>query len=199
MPNTLRKPPPRMTVAEFLDWPGDGTGRKCQLIDGEVRVMSPGSPTHGRLQSTLARLIGNALTASGSTWDVITDPGVAVQEGNKTNVRVPDLGVTGTPDTAGDRLMPDPVLLIEILSPSNANETRENVWSYRTIASVQEIIVVHSTRILAEVLRRGPDGQWPEEPEEIGMGGTLSLDSIGFACPLTDVYARTHLAGEQPS
>ncbi len=118
MPNTLRKPPPSMSVAEFLDWPGDGTGRKCQLIDGEVRVMSPGSPTHGRLQSTLARLIGNALTASGSTWDVITDPGVAVQEGNKTNVRVPDLGVTGTPDTAGDRLMPDPVLLIEIFLPA---------------------------------------------------------------------------------
>ena len=51
MPNTLRKSLPSMTVAEFLDWPGDGTGRKCRLIDGEVRVMWPGSTTHGRLQT----------------------------------------------------------------------------------------------------------------------------------------------------
>jgi hypothetical protein len=48
MPSGLRKPPLTMTVADFLDWPGDGTGRKFQLVDGEVRAMSPGSVTHGR-------------------------------------------------------------------------------------------------------------------------------------------------------
>jgi Uma2 family endonuclease len=116
MPNTLRKPPPSMTVADFLAWPGDGTGRKFQLVDGEVRAMSPSSTTHGRIQSSLARLIGNNLSARGSPCDVITEPGVATRVHASTNVRVPDLGVTCTPDTAGERLIPDPVLLIEILS-----------------------------------------------------------------------------------
>ena len=54
--------------------------------------------------------------------------------------------------------------------------------------------MVHSTRVLAELLRRGADGHWPEEPEEIGPDGTLRLDSIGFACRLPEVYAQTHLA-----
>jgi hypothetical protein len=27
-----------MTVAEFLDWPGDGSGRTFQLVDGELTV-----------------------------------------------------------------------------------------------------------------------------------------------------------------
>jgi hypothetical protein len=67
-------------------------------------------------------------------------------------------------------------------------------WSYTTIPSVREIVVVHSTRILVELLRRGGDGNWPEEPEEIGPGGALLLESIAFSCPLSDVYAQTHLA-----
>jgi hypothetical protein len=68
------------------------------------------------------------------------------------------------------------------------------VWAYTTIPSVREIAVVHSTRVLAEVLRRGADGHWPEDPEEINRDGTLRLDSIDFACPMRDVYAQTYLA-----
>jgi Uma2 family endonuclease len=196
MPNTLRKPPPSMTVADFLAWAGDGTGRKFQLVDGEVRAMSPGSTTHGRIQSSLARLIGNALSARVSPCDVITTPGVATRVRASINVRVPDLGVTCAPDTVGERLLPDPVLLIEILSPSNTTDTRENVWSYCTIPSVREIAVVHSTRVLIEILRRGADGHWPEETEKIGPGGTLLFESIHFSCLLAEVYARTHLGRE---
>ena len=51
MAETQRKLPP-MTVADFLDWPGDGSGRKFQLVDGELRGMSPGSATHGTIQMT---------------------------------------------------------------------------------------------------------------------------------------------------
>jgi Uma2 family endonuclease len=198
MPNTLRKPPPSMTVTDFLTWPGDGTGRKFQLVDGEVHAMSPATTTHGRIQSRLSRLVGNWLEARGSPCDIVTEPAVATHVRANINLRVPDLGVTCVADAAGQLILPDPVVLVEILSPSNVADTWENVWSYCTIPSVQEIIVIHSTRILAEVLRRGPDSHWPKEPEEIGAGGTLSLACIGFACALSDVYARTHLA-ENPS
>ena len=76
----------------------------------------------------------------------------------------------------------------------DVRDTWDNVWSYTTIPSVREIVVVHSTRVFAELLRRGADGNWPAEPEEIGLEGTLRLDSIGFACPLPAVYAQTRLA-----
>ena len=193
MASTLRKPPPNMTVADFLDWPGDGSGRKFQLVDGEVRAMSPGSATHGRIQATLARLIGNSFASLGGPCQIVTEPAVATRVRANINIRVPDLGVTCTPDAPGQQLLPDPVLLIEILSPGNAADTWDNVWSYCTIPSVQEIAIVHSTRVLIELLRRGPDGHWPEEPEQVGPGGALRLESVGFACPLSDVYAQTHL------
>lgn len=156
--------------------------------------MSPASVTHGRIQSKLDRLIGNWLAERGGTCEVVTEPAVATRVRANINLRVPDLGVTCTPDAAGQQTLPDPILLIEILSPGNASDTWDNVWSSTTIPSVREIIVVHSTRVMAEVLRRGADGNWPAEPEEIGPDGTLRLESIAFACPLPDVYAQTHLA-----
>ena len=50
MHNLLDMPPPVMTVAEFLDWAGDGSGRTFQLVDGEVQAVSPSRPTHGTIQ-----------------------------------------------------------------------------------------------------------------------------------------------------
>lgn len=41
--------------------------------------------------------------------------------------------------------MSDPVLLMEILSPSDAQQTWANVWAYATIPSVTEILVVSGT------------------------------------------------------
>jgi Uma2 family endonuclease len=194
MPETLLKSPTAMSVSDFLDWRGDGSGRKFQLVDGELRAMSPGSATHGTIQMTMGRLIGNELVGSGGRCRVVSEPAVATRVRANINLRVPDLGVTCTPDAAGQQTLPDPILLIEILSPGNASDTWDNVWSYTTIPSVREIVVVHSTRVFAEVLRRGADGNWPPEPEEIGPGATLRLDTIAFACPLSDVYAQTHLA-----
>jgi Uma2 family endonuclease len=194
MHDALRKLPRTMTVAEFLDWPGDGSGRKFQLVDGELRAMSPGSATHGTIQSNLCRLIGNTLVASDTGCRIVTEPGVVTRIRSHINLRVPDLGITRTADAPGQQALLDPIALIEVLSPGNASDTWDNVWAYTTIPSVHEIAVVHSTCVLAEVLRRGADGHWPQEPEEIGADGVLRLESIGAAFPLREAYAQTHLA-----
>jgi Uma2 family endonuclease len=183
-----------MTVAEFLAWPGDGTARKFQLVDGAPQAMSPASALHGTIQMTLGRLIGNKLVEDRGRCRVVSEAPVATRIRANVNLRVPDLGVTCTPDALGQQMLPDPIVLIEILSPGNASESWDNVWSYTTIPSVREIVVVHSTRVFAELLRRDADGNWPAEPQEVGPDGTLRLDSIAFACPLPAVYAQTHLA-----
>jgi Uma2 family endonuclease len=55
-----------MTVAEFLAWPGDDTGARFELVDGELRAMAPASGTHGTLQSNFVRLLGNHLVGTGA-------------------------------------------------------------------------------------------------------------------------------------
>jgi len=185
-----------MTVADFLAWPGDGTGQKFQLVDGEVRVMSPASAAHAVIQANLTSELHRHLREQKVRCRVGTEPGVLTRVRADINVRVPDIGVTCTTLMPAQQVWPDPILLIEILSPGNSADTWENVWSYCTIPSVREIAIVHSARVLAELLRRGPEGHWPEETEKIGPGGTLSFESVGFSCPLSEVYAETPLADE---
>ena len=92
------------------------------------------------------------------------------------------------------RSLPDPVLLVEILSPSNELNTRANVWAYATIPSVSEILLISEWSIAAEVLRRQPTGDWPPSPDILSADDTLRLESIGFEAPLRAVYATTSLA-----
>ena len=191
---TAHRPLHRMTVDDFVDWPGDGTAKRYQLVDGEPRAMAPDSATHGVIHATLTGLIANRLIETKSPFVAVTKPAVVPRLRANVNMRVPDIGVTCTPIERGQIELPDPVLLIEILSPGNESDTWENVWAYASIPSVQEILVVHSTRIGAALLRRQPDLSWPKEPDEIEPGGTLRLESIDFACLLAELYAGTHLA-----
>ncbi len=155
-----------MTADEFIAWPGDGTGGRYQLVDGELRAMSPATATHGIIQGNLARLIGNHLDTPGGRCLVAAEPAIRVRLREKHNLRIPDLGVTCTPSHAGEVALSDPLLLIEVLSPGNAADTRENVWACTTIPSIKEILVVHSARVFAELLRRQVDGTWPKSPRK---------------------------------
>ena len=182
-----------MTVDEFIAW-DDGRGGKYQLVDGEVRAMSPASTTHGTIQSNLARLLTTHLDLPGNRCRSLTEPAVETRIRAKLNMRVSDLGVTCAPDAATQIALPDPILLIEIMSPGNKKDTWDNVWAYTTIPSVREIVIIQSTRIEASMLRRQADGSWPPDPETIAVDGVVSLTSIDFLAPLTAAYAKTYLA-----
>ena len=88
----------------------------------------------------------------------------------------------------------EPILVIEILSPSNEVETWAGVWAYTTIPSVTEILIVSSTKAEAELLRRNPDGSWPEDPAPIDKAAILTLESVAFQTPLPAFYRTTALA-----
>ena len=193
MSQAVQTPHDLMTVAEFLAWdPCDG--RMWQLVDGVPTAMAPPSGRHGAIQSEIARLIGNHLLAQGSPCRVIVTPGVVTPVAADRDMRIPDLAVTCAPvadDAAAP--VPDPVLIVEVLSPGNQRETWINVWTYTLIPSVQEVLVLHSTMVRADLLRRGPDGAWPAATTPV-TAGSLVLDSIGFSVPVADIYRTTALA-----
>ncbi len=191
----LRKPPlVRMTLAEFLEWDtGDPSGRAWQLIEGEPVTMAPGNQTLGAIQAELAALLRNHLLERGSPCRVVTEPGIVPRLRADRNYRIPDIGVTCVPPSPVT-LLPEPVLLVEIVSPSNDAETWANVWTYASISSVAEIVIVDRTRIAAEMLRREPGGQWPDEPSLLGPDELVTQSSINFSVPLKSIYRTTYLA-----
>lgn len=184
----------RMTVAEFLAWPADPTGATWQLIDGEPVAMAPPSDTHGSIQSEIIGLLRNHLLEHGLPCRMVTTPGIVPRVRADWNVRVPDLAVTCRRNDPRERLTTEPVLVIEILSPSNEAETWSNVWTYTTIPSVQEILVVRSLEIGAELLRRAPDGTWPADFERIASpDGRVRLDSVNAEFDVSAFYRTTEL------
>lgn len=183
-----------MTVAEFLDWDsGDGSGRRWQLRDGEPEMMAPASDAHGSILTEVGYLLTTHFRAQNRPCRAVTEPGVIPRVRSAENWLIPDIGITCTPPS-GAKMLSDPSVLIEILSPSNEAETRRNVWAYTTIPTVAEIVLLRSTSVQAEVLRRQPDGSWPAEPEFIAGDDALRLDSIGFAEPLRSAYRTTGLS-----
>jgi Uma2 family endonuclease len=188
----LPKIPIRMTVGEFFAW-NPPSAELWQLVDGEPQAMAPANRTHGAIQNELGSLIRNHLAESSSPCSVITTPGVIPRVQSDTNVRIPDLAVTCSSYDAEESALADPVVVIEILSPSNQAETWANVWAYATIPSVQEILMLRTVSIGADLLRRNQDGSWPSHPLSIETG-ELILESIGLRVPLTAAYRTSRLA-----
>ena len=187
-----------MRADEFLAWPGDGSGRTFQLVDGEVRPVSPASSVHAIIQAELVILIALARRASGASFRIMAQGAIIPRLNASTNVRVPDI-LAGRQDAGrGQQTVPDPFLVIEVLSPGNQDDTRDNVQAYATLPSVQEMAVVHIVRILAEIHRRDPAGDWLPEPERVGPGERLRLTSVALDCAIEDAYRGTWLAPPGP-
>jgi len=187
MSHALRRP--LLTVDDFQDWepPPGMEGLRWELVDGEPVAMAPPGVNHGTIQSMAAFLLTAHLRAHRPTCRVVTTPGVIPALRSRFNERIPDLGVSCAPFADG-RVLAEPILLVEILSPSNETKTRVNAWAYATIPSVQEVLILAGSAVGAEVLRQGE-----ETPDIVEGTETLRLTSIGYAGPLAEFYATTDL------
>ena len=188
------KPPVPMTLQEFLDAPDDPTGANWQLVEGEPVMMAPASTIHGTIQANLAYLLTGHLRRARPRCRVVTAPSIVPRVRRDSNVRVPDLAVHCGTARRGEQTIEDPILAVEILSASNRAETWANVWTYCSIPSLQEIMVIRTATMAAEILRRKPDSGWPEQFSPVE--GAVRLGSIDFEFPLIEAYFGTELVDE---
>jgi Uma2 family endonuclease len=174
----------RMTLAEFLRWE-DGTDTRYELLDGMAVAMAPPAIAHGMLALRLGARIDAALRSRPPCFGQ-SEAGIARPDRNDT-CYIADLAVTCTPPERGQQLLRDPLLIVEILSPGTALYDRQTkVSDYRRIASVEEILLIDSTSIFAEVLRR-EGNRWITEIVR-GPQATLALASIGLTAAMSDLY-----------
>lgn len=184
-------PAPRVGVEEFLSWPEDDGRTRYQLVDGTPVAMAPPSRRHGRIQSRLAGILNQHLR--GHRCQVSVGTGVQPRSDPHWNVRIPDLVVDCDPPQDDAHLVRNPLLVIEILSPGNERLTRGNVWVYRDLPSVRDILLLYSWKIGGESLRRDADSTWPVDATVLGAESRLRLESIGLDVPLADAYATSGL------
>jgi Uma2 family endonuclease len=169
---------------------------RYEYWDGEIVSMSGGSLAHGLIASNIhfrlrQKLVGGACVAFTADLPVKTPslppyryPDAAVVCGD---VRVENIrGV--------DALL-NPVLIVEVLSPSTERRDREQKFmAYRTIPSFKEYLLIAQDvhYVLHQRLQSG--GVWV--PEEIaGLDRHLTLDSVGCVLAMAEIYEGVTCSG----
>jgi Uma2 family endonuclease len=172
----------RMTVAEFLTW-NDGTDTRYELIDGRPVAMAPVAPSHSVLVANLTHALKSKLQRP---CYVGSEAGVERPDRDDTFYEA-DVVVSCTPVAPGMAVIPAPIVLVEVLSPSTVDYDRgRKAYDYRRIPSVQEIVLVASEQRHIVVWRRR-GAKW--EVEDLIGDATLELETVGVQIPFAAIYA----------
>jgi Uma2 family endonuclease len=177
----------RVSVREFLAM--DLGDAKAELVDGMIFMTAGGSARHAAIAANLIaalmpRLRGSGCRPYGSD--------LAVRTG-ESSIRFPDVSVYCTrvnaPAGSNDKLLGDPRVIIEILSPSTAsNDQITKLSEYRALPGVDAIIFIdpENERFKLVQAATSPDS----ESEWFPAGTDLPLLSLGVSIPHVEIFAR---------
>ena len=176
-----------------LEQAGDA---RYEYWDGDVVCMSGGSRQHGQIASNVLyrlrqRLEGGACRAF--TGDV------AVKTPSLSPYRYPDVtvacGQLQFENIRGVDALINPVLIVEVLSPSTASHDRENKFTaYKAIPTFKDYILVSQDAPRITHHTQGPDGTWTSA-EATGPESILRLSSISCELPLSEIYEQVTFGG----
>src|SRR6202521_3182672 len=173
-----------MTLEEFLRW-DDGTDTRYELIDGFPVAMAPPAEAHRILALRLGSRIDAAL-AGRRPCNAQIEPGVVrLHPGD--SYYVPDIAVTCEPNEPGRQAMVDPILIVEILSPSTERTDRRlKLPAYQIMESVREILLIDADSHHGELYRR-ENNHWGIELVRC-TEATLFLTSVDLRISITELY-----------
>ena len=189
---------PRMTAQEFLAWDAAQTVRH-EFIAGRLHVL------HGDDEPPLAGAGEAHVTVAGNLYvalrqhlagtpcrTFITDMKLHVEVANA--FFYPDVMVTCSAADAADPLVKrDPVLLVEVLSPTTAAYDRGDKFAaYRQLPGLREYLLVDTESRRCDLYRKGADGLWVLHPFEAGHA--LRLESVALDLPAAQLWAEVPAA-----
>lgn len=174
-----------MSVEQFLVW-DDRTETRHELFDGRPVAMAPATRRHSLLAARLAGRLTSAL-ADRPPCNVFAEAGIRSTVSRRTFF-VADIAVSCADAPDDSQELEQPVLIVEVLSPSTAGtDPRRKLFDYRQLPSVEEILLIDTAGVYCEVHRR-KESFWStdilRDPE-----ARLRLETVGLDLPLGELYA----------
>ena len=185
MPSPAAKPH-LITPEQYLMLEEKGS-EKNEFVAGEVHAMAGTTVRHNRISLRLASRLMSHL-AGRPCEAFMADIKVHATRANA--FYYPDVVVRCNAEAlVGEtRVIADPTLIIEVLSPSTeAIDRREKLSAYRQIPSVQEYVLVAQDERSVEIYRRQGDIGWMYLA--FTADETASLTSVELDLPLAEIYA----------
>jgi len=149
-----------MTAEEFIAWAmARPEGERYELDAGEVVAMAPERAAHARTKGRIFRRLAEAVEAAGLPCEVFPD-GMAVAVDADTIYEPDALLRCGAPLTPDVATVTDPVVVVEVLSPSTRGvDVGEKLAGYFRMASVRHYLIVKPGSNVVILHSRGEDGQ----------------------------------------
>ncbi len=172
-----------MTCDQFLDW-ADAREARYEFDGFAPVAMTGGTLNHNRIAFNIHTALRGRL--KGSRWEPPgLDMGVAT---SGDAVRYPDAVVTGSPASGTSRLVPDPIVVFEVISPSSGHVDRiVKVREYAAVASIRRYVILESASIgLTVHERRESEQKWTVTT--MIDGDLLLLPDIGVEIPIGELY-----------
>jgi Uma2 family endonuclease len=163
-----------------------------EYFDGEVFAMAGGTKAHNLITQNMTLALRAGLRGKGCQV-FMEDVRLAVHE--TFHYTYPDVVVSCDPaDRRDPYLVRQPVLIVEVLSPSTAEYDRSRKFNqYKKIPSLRHYILVSQTAWVLEWFRRDDLGQWVytvfSDPTDV-----LEIADLNLCLPLADVYEDTDVA-----
>ena len=180
---------PLMTREQFLDWVQTQEGR--YEFDGFQPVaMTGGTSNHSLICQNVSFALRTRLRGSGCK--VLGDAGLATV-GDA--VRYPDVLVTCAKYPGTVLLIPDAIVVFEVLSPSSGRTDRiSKLIEYRAVPSIRRYVILeHRSADLTVFSRINGTTDWTAIA--LTADKTLDIPELGIAVPVQDLYEDVDLSG----
>jgi Uma2 family endonuclease len=174
----------KMTVDDFFAWAETQEGR-WELFDGVPVAMAPERVIHSRVKLRVTNALERAILAAGLPCQALLD-GVAVRIERHRSYQ-PDALVYCGPPLADDALeVPNPIVVVEVLSPSNAmKDLRDKLVGYFQVASIVHYLIVDpDDRLVIHHARADGDAI----ATRLVRSGSLRLDPPGIEMPVSEFF-----------
>ena len=174
------------TAADYLAWEAEQLDRH-EFFDGEVFAMPGAEDRHVTVAGNLYIALRQHLSGS-PCRTYMSDMRLRVAAAN--SYFYPDVLVTCSAlDLASPLVKSEPKLIAEVLSPSTAAFDRGLKFShYRSLASLQEYVVIDLDTRGTDCYRKGADGLWVLHP--FARGEPVSLASVALELSAQQLFAE---------
>ena len=180
---------PCISQSQFFAW-AQADGGRWEFDGCQPVAMTGGTVNHSRICGNLSAALRRRLRGSGCE-PLGQDAGIATV-GDA--VRYPDALVTCTRVSGGAYLVPDPVVVFEVLSPTSGRTDRiVKLREYGAVASIRRYVILeHASSGVTVLSRAGADDDWTAAA--LTAEDTLAMPEIGAGVPVAEFYDGVEFA-----
>ena len=173
-----------LSRAAYRAWAEQQPRGRFERVGGRVVRMTPERVVHAQLKAAVWRALDDAVRGVGIEAQALPD-GITVEVGEDTDYEPDALVNLGPPLGPDDVAAPNPVIVVEVLSPGTRSvDTGEKFAGYFSLPAVQHYLVVSARRREVTHHRRAGHAIL----SAIVTQGTIALDPPGISIALDAIY-----------